>query len=315
MMVPLAAAAIALGSPPPRAVDGMDGAAAGRPDPPAYIRVAHLSAPDGGADGFAALRAMFRERNPGYDIHFAHSVTELGAADGPRIVFVQRGAARVVAGDQVSPVDVGDLLALRAGMTLECDAPLDLVAFRVPGPLPRALPAFVRPDWDERITDTPGGCATETGAYRRILLTWLPSVGPYVFHGLNAHRVRITDSFTHYHPVDGGFDEFYLVQMVQPDARLIVSDRTDDIVARDGVTADDARELLDEVPLEVGDLVYLPRGVVHRGIDGVLAQVITTPGFRPGAEVGVDHHLRAIAEATGVDLPYHAAGSEQAIVK
>ena len=37
------------------------------------------------------------------------------------------------------------------------------------------------------------------------------------------------------------------------------------------VTPEDAANLLYETPLAVGDLVYLPRGLAHRGIDGVLA--------------------------------------------
>ena len=78
---------------------------------------------------------------------------------------------------------------------------------------------MIRPDWDPNITDIPGGCATETNAYRRILLTWKQEVGQYLYHALNAHRVRIMDSFSHYHPVEGGFDEFYLVQMALPDAQ------------------------------------------------------------------------------------------------
>ena len=171
-------------------------------------------------------------------------------------------------------------------------------------------------DWTPGITDTPGGCATETGAYRRVVLTWARRNGPFNYRELNAHRVRITDSFTHYHPEVGGFDEFYLVQMVQPGAKLLVSRHTDAIVAEDlgGLSPD---EVFEEIELQVGDLVYLPRGTVHRGLGGVLAHVITVPGFIPGAEIGVDHHLAAINEANGWDgaaaLPLHAAGARRPI--
>src|SRR5690606_3808890 len=137
------------------------------------------------------------------------------------------------------------------------------------------IPGFIRPDWDPNITDVPGGCATETNAYRRILLTWKKDVGHYLYHALNAHRVRITDSFSHYHPKVGGFDEFYLVQMVQPEARIITSEKTEVIVQPEKVTKKQTEDLLREDALSVGDLVYLPRGVVHRGVGGVLAQVIT----------------------------------------
>jgi len=185
---------------------------------------------------------------------------------------------------------------LRAGQALITDQPIGALVFDVPEDLPSDVPPFIRPDWDPRITDTPGGCATERGAYRRILLTWLKRNGPYTFHALNAHRVRIEDSFTHYHPKAGGFDELYLVQMTRPTAKLITSDKASRIETPNSVARAEVADLLDETPLEVGDLVYLPRGLVHRGVGGVLAQVITVPGFVPGSEIGIDHHLRAINE-------------------
>jgi len=47
--------------------------------------------------------------------------------------------------------------------------------------------------------------------------------------------------------------------------------------------------------------------------------VITVPGFVPGAEIGLDHHLRAINERLGLvgaeALPLHAAGAERPIVR
>ena len=169
------------------------------------------------------------------------------------------------------------------------------------------------------ITDVPGGCATETGAYRRILLTWKDKVGPYLYHSLNAHRVRIMDSFSHYHPVKGGFDEFYLVQMALPEAKLITSTQTSRIENPATVTPEVANSLLQSHSLRVGDLVYLPRGVVHRGVGGVLAQVITVPGFVPGSEIGVDHHLKKINEILQLSrkakLPLNVEASASAIIK
>jgi ribosomal protein L16 Arg81 hydroxylase len=85
------------------------------------------------------------------------------------------------------------------------------------------------------------------------------------------------------------------------------------------VTRDQALALLEERPLRAGDLVYLPRGVAHRGLGAALVQVITVPGFRPGAEIGLDHYLRAIAERLGLDgaesLPFHAAASDAPVVR
>lgn len=291
----------------------------------AAVRIAHLGREGGDPDGLAAIRGSFEARNPGYGLRYHAAAAELPAEEAPRVLFVQRGEgrARVIGagGEERSSSDcaVGDVLLLRPSESLALAPPLDVLAFAVPEPLPAELPSFVRPDWDPGITDTPGGCATETGAYRRVCLTWLASNGPYVYHALNAHRVRITDSFSHYHPEEGGFDELYLVQMAQPGARVLTSEAVDRIEAPESVTREEARALLETHELEVGDLVYLPRGTMHRGLGGVLAQVITAPGFRPGAEIGLDHHLRAIDERLGLEgedaLPYHAAASEAAVVK
>ena len=103
--------------------------------------------------------------------------------------------------------------------------------------------------------------------------------------------MRITDSFTHYHPVDTGFDEFYLVQMSNDADQLLTSYHAADIESPQTMTPELAQQLFDVHDIRAGDLIYLPRGVIHRGLGGVLAQVITVPGFRPGAEIGVDHHL------------------------
>jgi hypothetical protein len=203
--------------------------------------------------------------------------------------------------------------------SLRADSLLDLLIFTVPEALPDKIPDFIRPDWDPNITDVPGGCATENNAYRRILLTWQGKVGHYLYHALNAHRVRIMNSFTHYHPEEGGFDEFYLVQMVMPGAHLITSEHTELIRQPGQVSREQAGELLEKTELQVGDLVYLPRGVAHRGYGGVLAQVITVPGFIPGSELGLDHHLRAINEELGLEeeakLPYNEFASRSEVIK
>ena len=119
--------------------------------------------------------------------------------------------------------------------------------------------------------------------------------------------------------MEGGFDELYLVQMAMPGAKLYTSERTESIEDAGSVTRAEAAALIDVHALAVGDLVYLPRGTVHRGFGGVLAQVITVPGFRPGAEIGVDHLLREINERLGLEgeeaLPFHAAAAAERVVK
>ncbi|NND06578.1 MAG: hypothetical protein HKN87_09375 [Saprospiraceae bacterium] len=215
---------------------------------------------------------------------------------------------------------MGDIVLLAPAVSLSTDSLIEYVIFESPALAPTDIPTFIRPDWDPNITDTPGGCATETNAYRRILLTWLGKVGPYNYKSLNAHRVRIMDSFTHFHPKEGGFDEFYLVQMALPDARIITSQHTDLITDPDAtIDKDKVGGLLPETPLKVGDLLYLPRGIIHQGVGGVLAQVITVPRFVPNAEIGVDHHLRRINEQLALSgdeaLPFNASSSQKAVVK
>ncbi len=282
------------------------------------MKIARLA--QGDDDALEAIRSTFATRNPGYDLGYERNLTQLPAADFPRVLFVQEGNTQVrLSSGEASQVTVGDIVLLDAQQSLAADSLISLLSFRVPDAPHDSIPRFIRPDWDPNITDIPGGCATETNAYRRILLTWQNKVGYYLYHSLNAHRVRIMDSFSHYHPVEGGFDEFYLVQMVMPGGRIITGDQLDPILDSESLTPDQAAGLLKSTDLQVGDLVYLPRGTVHRGVGGVLAQVITVPGFIPGSEIGVDHHLRKINESLGLSgeqrLPFNEAASLEAVVK
>lgn len=295
------------------------------------VKIANLSNGED-EENFESIREVFRERNPGYDMSYLSGVRKVEARDYTQVVFVQEiegvtnqdvEARAAINGNSDAPEQsaaiVGDILILREGEAMEADVNMGLLVFKVPKEPENELPSFIRPDWDSNITDVPGGCATEIDAYRRILLTWKKDVGEYIYHALNSHRVRIYDSFSHYHPAEGGFDEFYLVQMVKPGAKIITSEKVDRITDPDDVRESEVDDLIEEYELEVGDLVYLPRGVMHRGLDGVLAQVITVPGFIPGSEIGVDHHLRAINERLGLNgddaLPYNLEHSHEAVVR
>ncbi|PHN07300.1 hypothetical protein [Flavilitoribacter nigricans] len=281
------------------------------------MKVVKLSAQD--TSGFESIRKSFVTNNPGYDLHYHPQTTELEQRPVPRLAFLQTGGGTAIINDESSKISVGDIINIPAGARMETDSLVDLLVFDIPEAPPTEIPVFIRPDWDPNITDTPGGCATETNAYRRILLTWEGRNGPYLYHALNAHRVRIMNSFTHYHPLEGGFDEFYLVQMAQAKAKIITSEKVDLITEPGSVTKEDLPDLLQQTPLDVGDLVYLPRGVAHRGLDGVLAQVITVPGFIPGSEIGIDHHLKAISDRLSLEgeerLPYHEEAAETVVVK
>lgn len=281
------------------------------------MQIVRLTAQD--TSGFEAIRKSFTSNNPGYDLHFHPQTTELAQSAVPRLAFLQTGGGTAIIDGDSSKISVGDIINIPAGARMETDSLVDFLVFDIPEAPPAEIPVFIRPDWDPNITDTPGGCATETNAYRRILLTWQGKNGPYLYHALNAHRVRIMNSFTHYHPLEGGFDEFYLVQMAQPKAKIITSEKVDLITHPESVKKDDLTGLLQETPLHVGDLVYLPRGVAHRGLDGVLAHVITVPGFIPGSEIGIDHHLKAICDHLSLEgearLPYHEEAAETVVIK
>lgn len=294
------------------------------------VQIANVSKSD--SQDFDSIRQIFKERNPGYDMMYLSGVRHIDENNITRVVFVQEIGgvtnqdvmATATLRDTLGAVNnsdaiVGDIIILKKDESLQFDTPMGLLIFDVPQEPEKNLPSYIRPDWDPNITDVPGGCATDIDAYRRILLTWKEEVGEYIYHAINAHRVRIYDSFSHYHPVEGGFDEFYLVQMVEPGAKIITSERVDLITKPDQVNLSQAELLIDEYDLEVGDLVYLPRGVMHRGFGGVLAQVITIPGFIPGSEIGVDHHLRALNERLSLEeenaLPFNEEHSHEPVIR
>lgn len=286
-----------------------------------HMHVARLGRPDGDAEGFAALRADFERRNPGYGLSWHPESGRLPVEDRARLLFVHQGATPDAAvGAERSALAVGDVVLLRPGRELDCGSgPLGLLGFAVPVEPDAHVPTFLRPDHDPRLTDTPGGCATQDDAYRRVVLTWLRDNGPYRFQGLNTHRVRMVDSFSHYHPVSGGFDEIYLVQEVGPGGVVHTSDRVAEIERPESVSRETSRELITSTPVEVGDLICVARGNMHRAVGGVLAHVITVPGFVPGQEIGVDHHLKAIDDRLGLQgeeaLPYHADAADRPVVK
>lgn len=282
------------------------------------LQIAHLS--KGELDAFEGIRASFSQNNPGYDLAYHAQIEALKKEKFDRILFVQEGDPDIELSSGIkSKTTVGDIILLNADVGLKADSLMSILAFQVPEAPEDSIPRLIRPDWDMNITDVPGGCATDSNAYRRILLTWKQEVGHYLYHALNAHRVRIMDSFTHYHPKKGGFDEFYLVQMAMPSARIITSSAVGQITQPQSLSKEACSDLLQSTDLEVGDLVYLPRGTIHRGIGGVLAQVITVPGFIPGSEIGVDHHLKSINERFGFygakKLPFNLEASKEAIVK
>lgn len=266
---------------------------------------------------FQNIQKQFAKNNPGYTIDYVQNTQLIEKNNENRILFIQKGGGTIdMNGHASSKFSIGDIILLRPADQIYADSLFSGLIISSPDMIPKDIPPFVRPDWDPNITDVPGGCATETNAYRRILLTWKKSVGTYVYHSVNAHRVRIMDSFTHFHPIEGGFDEFYLVQMAAPTAKLLTSHHVKDILKPQSLSEEKVDNLIESHSLKVGDLVYLPKGVMHRGLGNALVQVITVPGFIPGAEIGLDHHLFALHKRfNGLNVPYNKEASVKSIVK
>ncbi len=273
---------------------------------------ASLHRPHPDPEGFRRLHAAFIKHNPTYKLWHTRSATRIDATES-LVVFFHGGAGEASSERATSNFALGDVALLRPGETLCADSPFDAVLFALPVAFPDELPTFLRPDHDPIFQDQPGGCAVDAAAYRRPLLTWLPEHGPYVLHGLNTHRVRMDDSLSHYHPMQEGHDELYLVQAARPGASVLHSDRVARILAPETVTREEARTLIHRLPVATGDLVYFPRGHMHRAVAGVLAHVIAVPGFRPGSEIALDDKLLQINQRLGLRgheaLPVHAPKS------
>ena len=129
------------------------------------------------------MASAFATANPGHSLAFAAATRELAVQPVARVGLVQAGEANMqiackqaecmpgepsAASPRSSPVGVGDVVVLEPGEAASFDAPLDLLVFALPVTPDRSVPRAIRPDWDPRITDTPGGCATDGKAYRRI---------------------------------------------------------------------------------------------------------------------------------------------------
>lgn len=261
------------------------------------VQVAWVSGPKHGT-GFDALHQSFLAQLPGYDVVLGagNDGRELAFPARHAVSFVQNGSGTVRFGEG-EPLDVrvGDLIIHRPGESCSVGKGVETVSFLFPESqtIDAAIPNLIKPDFDPGLTDRPGGCATDPGAYRRLLLTWNPERGPYVHHGFNCHRVRIDDSFSHYHPVDGGFDEFYLVQEAPVGATLLISHQTRALLS-DAVQREDVASVIERIPLEAGQLIMIPRGVTHRGLGGAVVQVLAMPGFLAGKEIPMDASIKRV---------------------
>jgi len=161
------------------------------------------------------------------------------------------------------------------------------------------------------LLDTAGGCSFDFEPYRRLPLTW--HVDAPGGHGdgvnfVNAHVVNIPEelSSTHFHPpivLDrGGIPQTEMYLVLDPKTAGI-----DDKGRKPAILLfPNLRDLTqyEKIDLAPGDLVLIPPGVGHRGLD-VFVNVLTIPGFKPHNEFYIDQH---ILDSTAGASPYNQAG-------
>ncbi len=160
------------------------------------------------------------------------------------------------------------------------------------------------------LKDTAGGCSFDFEPVRRLPLTWYVDYPGQKGDGVNfvnAHVVNIPEelSSTHFHPVrplNGGLPQTEMYLVLDPqDYGIVNKDRDPEILL-----FPDLRDLrqYERHALKRGDLVYIPPGVGHRGLD-VFVNVLTIPGFKPHNEIYIDQD---ILDRTGGGAPYNENG-------
>jgi len=160
------------------------------------------------------------------------------------------------------------------------------------------------------LKDTAGGCSFDFEPVRRLPLTWYVDYPGQEGDGVNfvnAHVVNIPEelSSTHFHPVrplNGGLPQTEMYLVLDPqDYGIVNKDRDPEILLFPDLH--DLRQY-ERHALKRGDLVYIPPGVGHRGLD-VFVNVLTIPGFKPHNEIYIDQD---ILDRTGGDAPYNENG-------
>lgn len=160
------------------------------------------------------------------------------------------------------------------------------------------------------LVDTAGGCSFDFDPYRRLPLTWYMDYPGQQGDGVNfvnSHVVNIPRelSSTHFHPRRskiGGLPQTEMYLVLDPRLHgLDVKGRKPSFITFPELT-DLSR--FDQESLRPGDLVYIPPGVGHRGLDAFV-NVLTIPGFKPHNEVYIDQE---IFDRTGGKSPYNENG-------
>jgi hypothetical protein len=162
------------------------------------------------------------------------------------------------------------------------------------------------------LRDTAGGCAPGEEPFRRLALSWrLGADGDLLpddtHNRLNSHAVNIVKrlSRTHVHPdppVSGHVPQWELYLVIDPRSHGLAGANSAQMH-----TFPDASDWTrwEVTALEPGDMVVIPPGTAHRGID-VLASVIAIPGFMPTEEVYVDGRIAAETNGAAPHNPMFA---------
>lgn len=160
------------------------------------------------------------------------------------------------------------------------------------------------------LADTAGGCSFDFDPYRRLPLTWYldhPGQSGDGVNFANSHVVHIPRelSSTHFHPrrpAVGGLAQTEMYLVLDPGTRgLAAHGRQASIVLFPDLQ--DLRRF-EQHALAPGDLVYIPPGVGHRGLD-VFVNVLTIPGFKPHNEFYIDQDIH---DRAGSSVPCNEAG-------
>ena len=160
------------------------------------------------------------------------------------------------------------------------------------------------------LVDTAGGCSFDFDPFRRLPLTWYldcPGQQGDGVNFVNSHVVNIPRelSSTHFHPPRpriGGLPQTEMYLVLDPESRqLAARGREASIIVYPDLTDLHRYEQHALVP---GDLVYIPPGVGHRGLD-VFVNVLTVPGFKPHNEFYIDQDIR---DRAGGRAPYNVNG-------
>lgn len=287
------------------------------PTVPAYLRHAHIGHPG----SFAPLAQALQATYPGYTIEARtlDGTLDWLTTEGVAFAWLAAGEAEVaVAAAAGAPATDQGWQTLAPGDVVVIDTHRRARARGNAHMLQITSTRRTRSRYAglHRLADLPdlsGGCNVGENAFRRLQITWSDEdcspADPDGDNLLGCHVVFIAEatSRTHYHPVPprpGGMLQHELYLVLDPHAHGLHPGTTASGVWTYPEPGNWRR--YDFTPLQPGDVLSIPAGVAHRGID-ILACVIAIPGFKPGNDSYVDH---LIAES-GADAPYNAAFAAQ----